>query len=66
MIGEQLYSFDRGVLRWLGAALGTGVVLLGAMLSHLELTSGNEHATPESHPEILLVLPWEAMKFCTR
>ena len=32
MIGEQFYSFDRGVLRWLGAALGTGVVLFGAML----------------------------------
>ena len=32
MIGEQLYSFVRGVLRWLGAALGTGVVLFGAML----------------------------------
>jgi hypothetical protein len=32
MVGEQLYSFDRGVLRWLGAALGTGVVLFGAML----------------------------------
>src|SRR6476660_5826180 len=26
MIGEQLYSFYRGVLRWLGAALETGVV----------------------------------------
>jgi hypothetical protein len=23
MVGEQPYSFDRGVLRWLGAAVGT-------------------------------------------
>jgi hypothetical protein len=31
-LGEELYLFDRGVLRWLGAALGTGVALFGAML----------------------------------
>jgi hypothetical protein len=36
MIGEQLYSFDRGVLRWLGAALGTGVVLFGRNAARMD------------------------------